>query len=199
MTMPIDEAGPDPRLLELLVCPLTKASAALRSRRATSWSASRPGSPTRSATGSRSCWSTRRGRSTTASACRARCGPMTASGGGPWPVEIRVRRAEQALEIDFDDGASFRYPAELLRVESPSAEVQGHSPGAEGDAGRQAPGRHHRAGAGRQLCRAGHLRRRPQHRHLLLALSLPARPRPGRDLAAYLDALAAQGSFALGL
>ena len=52
---------------------------------------------------------------------------MTASGAGPWPVEIRVKRAEKALEIDFDDGTSFRYPAELLRVESPSAEVQGHS------------------------------------------------------------------------
>jgi DUF971 family protein len=50
------------------------------------------------------------------------------SGTGPWPLEIRVRRAEKALEVDFDDGASFRYPAELLRVESPSAEVQGHSP-----------------------------------------------------------------------
>ena len=52
---------------------------------------------------------------------------MTASGAGPWPLEIRVKRAEQALEIDFDDGATFRYPAELLRVESPSAEVQGHT------------------------------------------------------------------------
>jgi DUF971 family protein len=45
-----------------------------------------------------------------------------------WPVEIRVLRAERVLEIDFDDGARFRYPAELLRVESPSAEVQGHNP-----------------------------------------------------------------------
>jgi DUF971 family protein len=53
---------------------------------------------------------------------------MTSSGSGPWPVELRVRRAEKALEIDFDDGVTFRYPAELLRVESPSAEVQGHSP-----------------------------------------------------------------------
>lgn len=43
------------------------------------------------------------------------------------PVEIRVKRDEKALEIDFDDGAGFRLPAELLRVESPSAEVQGHS------------------------------------------------------------------------
>jgi DUF971 family protein len=47
----------------------------------------------------------------------------------PWPVELRVRRAEKLLEIDFDDGASFRLPAELLRVESPSAEVMGHRPG----------------------------------------------------------------------
>jgi DUF971 family protein len=43
-----------------------------------------------------------------------------------WPVEIRLQRAEKILEIDFDDGRSFAYPAELLRVESPSAEVQGH-------------------------------------------------------------------------
>ena len=53
---------------------------------------------------------------------------MTDSGAGPWPLEIRVRRADRLLEIDFDDGTTYRYPAELLRVESPSAEVQGHSP-----------------------------------------------------------------------
>jgi len=46
----------------------------------------------------------------------------------PWPVEIRVHRAERRLEIDFDDSSSFSLPAELLRVESPSAEVQGHGP-----------------------------------------------------------------------
>ncbi len=46
-----------------------------------------------------------------------------------WPVEIRLLGAERALEVDFDDGSSFRYPAEFLRVESPSAEVQGHGPG----------------------------------------------------------------------
>ncbi len=45
----------------------------------------------------------------------------------PWPREIRVYRAEKRLEIDFDDGTTFSLPAELLRVESPSAEVQGHS------------------------------------------------------------------------
>ena len=45
-----------------------------------------------------------------------------------WPVEIRLKKAEKRLEVDFDDGARFVYPAELLRVESPSAEVQGHGP-----------------------------------------------------------------------
>jgi DUF971 family protein len=44
------------------------------------------------------------------------------------PLEIRVKKDEKILEVDFDDGSSFRLPAELLRVESPSAEVQGHSP-----------------------------------------------------------------------
>jgi DUF971 family protein len=42
------------------------------------------------------------------------------------PTEIRLKRDERILEIDFDDGRGFRLPAELLRVESPSAEVQGH-------------------------------------------------------------------------
>ena len=46
----------------------------------------------------------------------------------PWPVELRLKQAERVLEIDFEDGRSFRLPAEYLRVESPSAEVQGHAP-----------------------------------------------------------------------
>ncbi len=45
-----------------------------------------------------------------------------------WPVEIRLKQLEKLLEVDFDDGRSFRLPAELLRVESPSAEVMGHGP-----------------------------------------------------------------------
>lgn len=44
----------------------------------------------------------------------------------PWPTEIRLKKAEKVLEIDFDDNKTFLLPAELLRVESPSAEVQGH-------------------------------------------------------------------------
>jgi len=47
---------------------------------------------------------------------------------GPRPVEIRHKQAEKELEVEFDDGVTFTLPAELLRVESPSAEVQGHGP-----------------------------------------------------------------------
>ena len=46
-----------------------------------------------------------------------------------WPVELRLKRGEKLLEVTFDDGSRFRLPAEYLRVESPSAEVQGHGPG----------------------------------------------------------------------
>jgi len=46
-----------------------------------------------------------------------------------WPVELRLKKAEKLLEVVFDDGSLFRLPAEYLRVESPSAEVQGHGPG----------------------------------------------------------------------
>ena len=44
------------------------------------------------------------------------------------PTEIRLNREAKTLDIEFSDGAKFSIPAELLRVESPSAEVQGHSP-----------------------------------------------------------------------
>ena len=47
----------------------------------------------------------------------------------PWPIELRVDRAAKTLSVTFDDGSAFTLPAELLRVESPSAEVQGHGPG----------------------------------------------------------------------
>ena len=47
----------------------------------------------------------------------------------PWPVELRLKRAEKRLDVEFDDGKRFSLPAEFLRVESPSAEVQGHGPG----------------------------------------------------------------------
>jgi len=44
----------------------------------------------------------------------------------PWPVELRLFKSEGQLEIDFSDGKTHRLAAEYLRVESPSAEVQGH-------------------------------------------------------------------------
>ncbi len=45
-----------------------------------------------------------------------------------WPTQVRLRKAEKLLEVSYDDGSTFSLPAELLRVESPSAEVQGHVP-----------------------------------------------------------------------
>src|SRR6266550_6075573 len=54
---------------------------------------------------------------------------MSAGGTTRWPVELRLKKAEKLLEIEFDDGTRFQLPAEYLRVESPSAEVQGHGPG----------------------------------------------------------------------
>jgi len=46
----------------------------------------------------------------------------------PWPTELRLDKDKRILTVSFDDGKSFTIPAELLRVLSPSAEVQGHSP-----------------------------------------------------------------------
>jgi len=54
---------------------------------------------------------------------------LSADATRPWPVELRLKKAEKLLEIEFDDGSRFRLPAEYLRVESPSAEVQGHGAG----------------------------------------------------------------------
>lgn len=47
----------------------------------------------------------------------------------PRPTDLVLHKASHALEIAFDDGSRFRLPCEYLRVESPSAEVQGHGPG----------------------------------------------------------------------
>lgn len=46
----------------------------------------------------------------------------------PWPTRLVFRSADKALNATFDDGVIVRVPFELLRVESPSAEVQGHAP-----------------------------------------------------------------------
>ena len=49
----------------------------------------------------------------------------------PQPTALTLHQTSRLLEIGFDDGASFRIPFELMRVYSPSAEVQGHGPGQE--------------------------------------------------------------------
>ena len=54
---------------------------------------------------------------------------MSAGGTAHWPVELRLKRAEKRLEVAFEDGSRFSLSAEYLRVESPSAEVQGHGAG----------------------------------------------------------------------
>ena len=51
--------------------------------------------------------------------------------GAPTPQEITVHGQSRALEVSFSDGVSFRIPFELMRIYSPSAEVQGHGPGQE--------------------------------------------------------------------
>lgn len=47
----------------------------------------------------------------------------------PQPTDITLHRASRVLEVAFDTGETFRLPCEYLRVNSPSAEVQGHGPG----------------------------------------------------------------------
>jgi DUF971 family protein len=49
----------------------------------------------------------------------------------PQPTGLTVRKQSRVVEIEFDSGAAFSLPFELLRVYSPSAEVRGHGPGQE--------------------------------------------------------------------
>jgi DUF971 family protein len=51
--------------------------------------------------------------------------------GAPTPTDITVHSQSRVLEVAFSDGARFRIPFELMRIYSPSAEVQGHGPGQE--------------------------------------------------------------------
>ena len=51
--------------------------------------------------------------------------------GAPTPEALTLHGQSRALEISFSDGQTFRIPFELMRVYSPSAEVQGHGPGQE--------------------------------------------------------------------
>lgn len=51
--------------------------------------------------------------------------------GAPTPESITLHGQSRVLEVGFSDGATFRIPFELMRIYSPSAEVQGHGPGQE--------------------------------------------------------------------
>jgi DUF971 family protein len=53
---------------------------------------------------------------------------MTEKKPAPWPTELRLHKDRKTLTVTFDSGESFDLAAEYLRVRSPSAEVQGHSP-----------------------------------------------------------------------
>ena len=53
---------------------------------------------------------------------------MTNVSPDPWPTEIRLSPDKRELAVAFDDGNRYVFSAEFLRVTSPSAEVQGHSP-----------------------------------------------------------------------
>src|SRR5262249_11264087 len=53
---------------------------------------------------------------------------MSDAASTPWPTELRLHKDRKALTIAFDNGETFDLSAEYLRVRSPSAEVQGHSP-----------------------------------------------------------------------
>ena len=102
----------------------------------------------------------------------------------PQPVALTLHQASRVLEIAFDDGASFRIPFELMRVYSPSAEVQGHGPGQEVlQTGKREVGIDE-ISCRRPLRGAAPLFRRPRKRHLQLALPLPPGRRAGRALAA---------------
>jgi len=53
---------------------------------------------------------------------------MTDGSSPPWPTELRLHKDRKTLTVSFDNGESYDLSAEYLRVRSPSAEVQGHSP-----------------------------------------------------------------------
>jgi DUF971 family protein len=55
-------------------------------------------------------------------------GNMNGGSSKPWPTELRLHKDRKTLTVAFDNGEAFDLAAEYLRVTSPSAEVQGHSP-----------------------------------------------------------------------
>jgi len=53
---------------------------------------------------------------------------MAAERDRPWPTELRLGKDRKSLSVAFENGERCELPAEYLRIKSPSAEVQGHSP-----------------------------------------------------------------------
>src|SRR5215468_1412451 len=53
---------------------------------------------------------------------------MSSASTSPWPTELRLQKDRKTLVVSFEGGHGIELPAEYLRVRSPSAEVQGHSP-----------------------------------------------------------------------
>lgn len=53
---------------------------------------------------------------------------LSSSASRPWPTELRLAKDGRSLAVAFENGERFAFSAEYLRVKSPSAEVQGHSP-----------------------------------------------------------------------
>ncbi|MDI1347456.1 MAG: DUF971 domain-containing protein [Pseudolabrys sp.] len=53
---------------------------------------------------------------------------MTANNTQAWPTELRLHKDRKTLTVSFEGAGHFDLPAEYLRIKSPSAEVQGHSP-----------------------------------------------------------------------
>ncbi len=113
------------------------------------------------------------------------------SAAAPWPVELRLLDNGRRLEVDFDDGARFSLSAELLRVESPSAEVQRYG-AKQIVAGRRHVAISHIEPVGRYAARL-----RFDDGHDTGLFSWPWLYRLGRDREAvwraYRDALAARG------
>ena len=112
---------------------------------------------------------------------------------GPWPTELRLDKDKRVLTVSFDDGQSFALPAELLRVLSPSAEVQGHSEEQRVTVAGKKAVAHREARAGRQLRGPHRLRRRPRHRPLRLGVFARARREQGSALAELHLRLSAKG------
>src|SRR4051794_28621837 len=170
----------DPKLLDILVCPLTKgplrydrARGELVSEQAGLAYPIRDGIPIMLAEGARPLPEA------------ARTPPEGGAGGwGRRPLAARDPR--QARREAARDRLRRRHHLRLPGRAAARREPLGRGPGPraepEGDGRRQAQRRHHAARAGRELRRPDRVRRRPLDRHLLLALPPPPRPRPGADL-----------------